>query len=1003
MSVTRLCQSCCSSIYIHLKATFIIIDTNALITMLASEKFQRLLDGFDPYNADTSTTYTTFAQTFDKQQLEMEYNTSLQYGLSLEEASQLLTQYGSNELPKHKVTPWWLEWIKIDILLWGAAIYLSISDDETPRKSTHINITLGIVAIIFLLIWSFIYYGFCHKPIRDMNRLSEIIPTVTVTRDGHKQGISQHDLVPGDIVDLTTEMMVPADIRIIDCSPDMQVDRSSLHGSPDPFAMDWKPCSNEALLATNLCFFGTIILNGFGRGVVIATGCNTYIAHTVEATHKLSVKKMKQTSELKNGNQISYKVSLVTFLVELVFLIITNGESMNYIFVLMICFLNLIELMFLVTVVYTTMSFTRKMITQNVKLKNMEIVDVLPNMTHFLTDTAGIITSNALNVSHIHYDMMACECDNDQPSSTLIGDFYDIQTRRRNPNFLKLVRCGTLCNTAYFEDSYLSGYRGNAIECAMLKFTSGHIGAECDMNVKEFRIKHETLHQIAYNKHNQYGLSIHKLPNDMIIGHECLPKENDDDTNCLLQIKGDPYVILTFCNQLCLKDGLTELTEQSRTEILDHVDDLRCKGLEVVGVAELVLNKPQYDINILEPIIDPRYEDEYKDNNNFEGVYMVYEDEVIPISINIDDDCCVYHLQQIIEDTIYIPKAAQRIAFSDQGLLHINDNLRSIGIKHGSKLYLFRGPYLFEGTNAENSNFPMNKNKLFDEVIILAYLRYIQGFGLELEVPNIIEELVMNYYCKHDEGFAFIGLYGMTDRMCRGIPACIRLLNALSIKAVLVTSDQHITTTKAIAHKCDIIGQPPRPNVIAPADPNVSIITGDELQQTYTDKEYWNNTLDKQHMIFSRVSVQHKLDIITQLQERNGIVGYLGDGSCGDSACLKHADIGIAFGIQGTHTIKQIADVILLDDSMISLVNGINDTYKLSKYSAILILGYYLSLIVIFLSSLVFVFLYDSRYKQGSDYNYLSFFIWVLWNKITVLLYSTKLIQTRIQNLKDLD
>ena len=116
-----------------------------------------------------------------------------------------------------------------------------------------------------------------------MGSLSKMKPkNVIVTRDGKKIELEPRDLVPGDICDLKTGMALPADLRIIDCTPDMEVDNSSLTGESEPQKRDWKPSDETPAESPNLCFFGTLVVNGNGTGVVIATGDETFMGRTAQ-------------------------------------------------------------------------------------------------------------------------------------------------------------------------------------------------------------------------------------------------------------------------------------------------------------------------------------------------------------------------------------------------------------------------------------------------------------------------------------------------------------------------------------------------------------------------------------------------------------------------------------------------------------------------------------------------------------------------------------------------
>lgn len=91
-------------------------------------------------------------------------------------------------------------------------------------------------------------------------------------------------LVPGDVVEVAMGEKVPADLRVI-FSREMKVDNSPLTGEADPLLRTVECTSPDNPLETkNLCFFGTLIKEGSGKGVVVRIGDNTVLGQIADLT-----------------------------------------------------------------------------------------------------------------------------------------------------------------------------------------------------------------------------------------------------------------------------------------------------------------------------------------------------------------------------------------------------------------------------------------------------------------------------------------------------------------------------------------------------------------------------------------------------------------------------------------------------------------------------------------------------------------------------------------------
>ncbi len=120
---------------------------------------------------------------------------------------------------------------------------------------------------------------------RAVEKLQKLVKTtVTVLRDGREAEVPLEDIAPGDIVILAAGSLIPADLRIL-AAKDFFVTQSALTGESMPVekgADANQPAGRAPFDFTNACFMGSNVLSGSARGVVIATGRQTYFGALAE-------------------------------------------------------------------------------------------------------------------------------------------------------------------------------------------------------------------------------------------------------------------------------------------------------------------------------------------------------------------------------------------------------------------------------------------------------------------------------------------------------------------------------------------------------------------------------------------------------------------------------------------------------------------------------------------------------------------------------------------------
>jgi Mg2+-importing ATPase len=101
------------------------------------------------------------------------------------------------------------------------------------------------------------------------------------------------------------------------------------------------------------------------------------------------------------------------------------------------------------------------------------------------------------------------------------------------------------------------------------------------------------------------------------------------------------------------------------------------------------------------------------------------------------------------------------------------------------------------------------------------------------------------------------------------------------------------------------------------------IITGDKLLDL---DETQLGELAERNNVFARLSPSQKENIITALQKRGHVVGYMGDG-INDALSMRAADVGISVDT-AVDVAKESADIILLEKSLLVLEDGIIEGRK---------------------------------------------------------------------------
>ena len=165
---------------------------------------------------------------------------------------------------------------------------------------------------------------------------------------------------------------------------------------------------------------------------------------------------------------------------------------------------------------------------------------------------------------------------------------------------------------------------------------------------------------------------------------------------------------------------------------------------------------------------------------------------------------------------------------------------------------------------------------------------------------------------KMEDNLIFLGMVGIIDPPRAEVYDAIMRCQAAGIQVKMITGDQQLTA-QSIGEDLNI------------TKPHIEAVGGDKLQELSDEAM---RDISKGTSIFSRVTPEQKMRIVTALQDEGEVVAMTGDG-VNDAPALSRANIGISMGIAGTDVAKDASDMVLQDDNFANIVNAVEEGRKI--------------------------------------------------------------------------
>ena len=490
-------------------------------------------------------------------------------GLTQEEVTSRLKNYGRNVLKEKPKTPTWklfLESFKdplVIILLVAAMTQVFLGDTV---ESLIIFAVLGINAVLGV-----VQTKKADSSLDSLKKLS--VPEAKVIRNNEKLTISSQELVPGDIVLLEAGDYVPADGRIIE-SQTLKVIEGMLTGESEPVLKNADTINEESSLGDqkNMVFSGSMVVYGRATYVVTSCGMNTQVG---KIANLLETAENKQTPLQQKLDDFGKKLGVaIVILAALIFAleVFRGGDLMNsFMFAIAIAVAAIPEaLTSIVTIVLA--SGTNTMAKRQSIIRKLPAVETLGSTSVICTDKTGTLTQNKMTVVETYlygpdsdkfngFDYIKDYTNTNSNNNENTSDGTEIAVCACAIQERYLSLSSILCNDSDVNEEGIE--IGDPTEVALINYAEKY-----DVDYKSIRENYTRISEIPFDSDRKLMTTVNLI----------------DDENIMFT-KGAPDVIFKRCKYALKYDEVVEISDEILDEYKKINENFSNRALRVLAFA----------------------------------------------------------------------------------------------------------------------------------------------------------------------------------------------------------------------------------------------------------------------------------------------------------------------------------------------------------------------------------------------------------------------------------
>ena len=317
-------------------------------------------------------------------------------GISLVDVEERIEEYGKNIIEiKNENTIW--HKLKeafinpFNIVLMAVAVVTLFTDVVLSQKKDYATFILIVVTVLISAIISLKEQTKSDNAARKLKKM--ISNKMDVIRDGVDITIDIEEIVPGDIVKLSSGDMIPGDVRFIE-TKDLFIDQASLTGESNPvekFSI-LKEYENITDIS-NIGFMGTNIVSGSSLALVLTTGNNTYFGSMAKSLYSV-VDKNSFERGIENISKLLIKFMFVLVPIILIINFFTTKDWISSLIFAITMAIGLTPEMLPVITTSTLAKGAVEMSKKKTIVKRLSAIQTFGQMNILCTDKTGTLTED---------------------------------------------------------------------------------------------------------------------------------------------------------------------------------------------------------------------------------------------------------------------------------------------------------------------------------------------------------------------------------------------------------------------------------------------------------------------------------------------------------------------------------------------------------------------------------------------------------------------------------